>query len=124
MSANIIIAPASAGDIADRISILRVKSVALESKSGRRQVKKEIAQLEHCLKEANISLPIHLMTKLQDVNAEIYDLMELLFSIETSHPDYLDKVASTIALNKERAFIKREINDLIDSGIREVKSFF
>jgi len=123
-----ILAPVSAGELVDKITILRVKSQRLSDPAKRANVALELARLEETAASA---LPKsealeRLTVELEAINAILWDVEEGKRDCERRK----DFGESFIALarqvyhdNDKRAAIKRAINDATGSTIIEEKSY-
>ncbi len=116
--------PSSIGDAADRMTILEIKAERFLSTEAISHVAFELSRIKIALERLGISLPQGFYNELKVVNERIFDLMDQLFGMEPSDPDYLEKVVETIDLNKLRAHLKRSINRESGSAIVEEKSYF
>ena len=122
-----VLAPCSVADLADRISILGLKLARISDAEKLVHIRREYGDLlalwacELSDEYSNKVLPA--MKELRAVNAELWDLEELARKPEGFHrPDGAAILKQITEANDRRAAIKREINLLTDSEIREVKS--
>lgn len=131
-------APISAGDLADRISILCLKLIHIENAEKRNNVMHELGLLKTAWSEyiAQTQHPFTLdrmLKKLDNANARIWKLEDAARTPKfiTENGTFLterDRSAMALLLksitrsNDERAILKRTINRILDSEIVEEKS--
>jgi len=122
-----ILAPISAGELVDKITILRVKAERIEP-AKRPNVAKELALLEALAVEA---LPAserlaQLTAQLTDVNAALWDIEEGKRDCERRQdfgPEFVRLARAVYQENDRRAAIKRAINEETGSELVEEKSY-
>lgn len=112
---------ASVGDGFDRLSILMVKSENIADAKGVESIRREIAALESDL--ACFGVPQGFQ-KLREVNALIFRVMEELFGKNPDDSEFAELCWRSIELNKDRAYLKKSINEETKSELVEVKSYF
>ena len=123
---QIVCAPISTGELADKISILRIKCDLLTG-----QTRKNATQELHLLIEIFDSLESNLidssqLRRLQLVNRELWDVENALRKhedIALFDQDFIALARSIYRLNDERAKIKRLINEASGSQLIEEKSY-
>ena len=123
-----ILAPISAGELVDKITILRVKSERIGDPAKQANVAKELAQLEAVAAEAlpNSHLLAALTAELTDVNAGLWDIEDAKRDCERRQdfgPDFIRLARAVYLENDRRAAIKRAINDETGSDLVEEKSY-
>ena len=123
-----ILAPISAGELIDKITILRVKAERIGDAAKEANVRKELALLEatageHLPASAEID---RLTAELTAVNAALWDVEDG----KRDHERRQDFGSSFVQLarrvyidNDRRAAVKRQINALVGSEIVEEKSY-
>lgn len=123
-----IMAPISAGELVDKITILRVKAARIGDPAKEANVRKELAMLEAIAADA---LPAgaeieRLTGELADVNAALWDIEDGKRDCER-RGDFGDRFValarSVYIENDRRAAIKRAINEAAGSDIVEEKSY-
>lgn len=122
-----ILVPVSAGELVDKITILRVKASRIEA-SKRANVQKELEGLEAV---ADRELPVSAeLTACADelftVNAALWDVEEGKRDCERRQdfgPHFVQLARAVYIENDRRAAIKRRINALTNSEITEEKSY-
>jgi hypothetical protein len=122
-----IMIPVSAGELIDKITILRVKAARIEA-AKRANVEKELSLLEAVAAEALSSAPglDALAAELEAVNAALWDVEEGKRDCERRQDFGEAFVALARRVYKEndrRAAIKRRINEAAGSELVEEKSY-
>ena len=122
-----IMIPVSAGELIDKITILRVKAERIAPEK-RPNVLRELRALESVAAEQVPPSPdLHGLTaELQGVNAALWDIEEGKRDGERRGdfgPGFVELARSVYRENDRRAAIKRRINDLLGSEIVEEKSY-
>lgn len=120
--------PVSAGELLDKISILRIKAERLADEGKRRNVLFELQQLE-AIAEAELGSDTKygaLFDDLLNVNSKLWDIEEGKRDCERrkAFDDHFVALARSVYLeNDRRAQIKRALNELLGSEIVEEKSY-
>jgi Family of unknown function (DUF6165) len=122
-----ILAPISAGELVDKITILRVKAERIDA-AKRANVAKELALLEALAREA---LPLSerldaLTGELTEVNAALWDIEEGKRDCERRQDfgaEFVRLARAVYRENDRRAAIKRAINAETGSELVEEKSY-
>jgi hypothetical protein len=123
-----IMAPISAGELVDKITILRVKAARIGDPAKEANVRKELAMLEAIAAQAlPASAEIERLTgELAGVNAALWDIEDGKRDCERRQ-DFGDRFVQLARLvyveNDRRAAIKRAINEAAGSDIVEEKSY-
>jgi hypothetical protein len=122
-----IMIPVSAGELIDKITILRVKAARIDA-AKRANVEKELRLLEAVAAEALASTPglDALAAELEAVNAALWDVEEGKRDCERRQDFGEAFVALARRVYKEndrRAAIKRRINEAAGSELVEEKSY-
>ncbi|MEC7763685.1 MAG: DUF6165 family protein [Pseudomonadota bacterium] len=123
-----ILAPVSAGDLVDRLSILRLKSERFEDPTKRANVLTERQALEAVAAHA---LPASddlaaLSAQLHGINATLWTIEDDIRACEARGdfgPDFIRLARAVYQTNDRRSAVKREINRLLGSEIIEEKSY-
>ena len=127
-----ILIPVSAGELLDKISILRIKNERIQDNDKKKNVKVELDLLKEALIESEIEETIcpkifDLMCRqLKKVNENLWiveDELRLLEKQNKFSSEFVNSARSVYRLNDERARIKKKINDLSGSEIVEEKSY-
>ena len=120
--------PVSAGELIDKITILRVKAERIGDPAKESNVRKELALLEMvCLQTiGGVEGLDPLTAELFSVNAALWDIEDGKRDCERRQdfgPAFIALARSVYIENDRRAAIKRQINDLTGSDIVEEKSY-
>jgi len=121
-----VLIPVSAGELLDKLSILRLKASRVTDPNRREHVEHELRALEAVRRKAVAPDPrtAALEEALAKVNAELWELEDAVRDYEARGDFAADFVASARAiygLNDRRAALKRELNRLTGSTIIEEK---
>jgi len=127
MSADILV-PISPGELLDKITILRIKSVRMEDAAKLANVRLELGLLEKTWAEA-----VHAEggvaadeRALQNVNERLWDIEDRIRdkeAVQTFDRDFIELARAVYVANDERAAIKKRINQKLGSRIVEEKSY-
>ena len=123
-----ILAPISAGELIDKITILRVKAQRIGDPAKAANVRKELALLEAtAAAELAASAQLDALTAdLQAVNAALWDIEDGKRDCERRQdfgPAFVALARRVYIDNDRRAALKRAINDAAGSEIVEEKSY-
>lgn len=123
-----IMAPISAGELVDKITILRVKAERIGDPAKEANVRKELAMLEAIAADAlPASAEIERLTgELAEVNGALWDIEDGKRDCERRQDfgDRFVQLARSVYIeNDRRAAIKRAINEAAGSDIVEEKSY-
>ena len=124
-----ILAEISAGELIDKITILEIKNIKLTSKDKLAEVNKELTSLNGTLEKSipNISKILELKEHLKNVNLKLWDIEDGKRAAEKEKnfgEKFIALARDVYTLNDQRAKIKLEINEILGSNIKEVKSHF
>jgi hypothetical protein len=122
-----ILIPVSAGELVDKITILRVKAARIDP-SKRANVTKELALLEAVAARdlSDVQGLEALTADLQAVNAALWDVEEGKRDCERRQdfgPAFIALARRVYVENDRRAAIKRRINEAAGSDLIEEKSY-
>ena len=123
-----ILAPISAGELIDKITILRVKAMRIGDVAKEANVRVELALLEATAsQELTASADLdHLTAELTDINAALWDIEDGKRDCERRQdfgPAFVALARRVYIDNDRRAAVKRSINALVGSEIVEEKSY-
>jgi hypothetical protein len=123
-----ILAPVSAGELVDKITILRIKFARLVDAAKRQHVSRELGLLEAIAERslAERSQIETLVTDLKDVNARLWEVEDDIRGCEACGDfgqSFVELARSVYRLNDMRAEIKRQINERVGSRIVEAKQY-
>ena len=126
---NKIFAEISAGELIDKITILEIKKEKINDVDKLKDVEKELLSLNESLKKSIPSLPkiISLFDELRVINLKLWDIENNKRLAEKNNEfgkKFIELARSVYKANDERSRIKLEINNLLGSNIREVKSHY
>ena len=125
--------PISAGELIDKITILRIKASQILNPKGLSNVKDELEALEDVLNraaQASTSMPSSALNRktqeLQKINQQLWDVEDELRLMEASQSfddSFITAARSVYQLNDQRAAIKKSINVICKSPFMEEKSY-
>ncbi len=120
-------APVSWGELADKITILEIKSERIQDEAKRLNVEKELRLLREKLAIAPSSSALSgLVDALRAVNLELWVIEDDIRDCERDKDfgaRFIELARSVYFKNDRRAALKKEINLLLGSGIIEEKSY-
>ena len=126
---DIILAEISAGELIDKITILEIKKEKIKNDEKLKDIKKELSSLNNTLiKSIPESFKIKsLIDKLKNINLKLWDI-ENGKRLSEKNNDFGDNfialARNVYKENDERSKIKLEINNILRSNIKEVKSHY
>jgi hypothetical protein len=120
--------PISWGELIDKITILEIKEVKITSGNALKNIKKELSFLLNIVNNSNgvqdaISV---LKNKLKEVNVKLWQVEDEIREKEYAKEfdeKFINLARSVYILNDERANIKKQINDILFSELKEEKSY-
>ncbi len=124
---NKILAEISAGELIDKITILEIKKAKINDQDKLVNVDKELFSLNETKKKfiPNENLILKEIKKLKEINFKLWDIENEKRKAE-KNKDFGEKfiklARSVYKSNDERAKIKLNINNILGSNIKEVKS--
>ena len=122
-----ILTEVSAGELIDKITILEIKKIKISDKTKLSDVEKELKSLNQTFQEYipdNINIEEN-KKKLVKVNSKLWDLENSKRAAEKKGEfgeQFITDARNVYKLNDERARIKLNINNILGSNIKEVKS--
>ena len=119
----------SAGELIDKITILEIKKVKIIDPAKLKDVEKELSSLNLTFKKfipepAKIK---NLIDKLKSINLELWDIENEKRIAEKNNNfnnRFIELARKVYKTNDERSKIKLEINNILGSNIKEVKSHY
>ena len=126
---NKILAEISAGELIDKITILEIKKAKINNSEKLKDIEKELSSLNNTFKKS-IPNPFKikmLIDKLKSINLKLWDIENGKRLAEKNNDfseKFIDLARSVYKNNDERSKIKLEINNILDSNIKEVKSHY
>ncbi len=124
---NKILTEVSAGELIDKITILEIKKIKISDKTKLSDVEKELKSLNKTYQEyipVNTNIEEN-KKKLVEVNLKLWDLENSKRAAEKKGEfgeQFIADARNVYKLNDERARIKLNINNVLGSNIKEVKS--
>ena len=124
-----ILAEISAGELIDKITILEIKKIKITDTKKLKEVDKELISLNNTMKNfiKDESVIVNLKEKLKEINLKLWDIEDGKRNAERNNDfgkKFIELARNVYKYNDERAKIKSEINLILNSNIREVKSHF
>jgi hypothetical protein len=113
--------PVSVGELIDKITILEIKSLFTNGN----YVEKELNELRQ-IKDMITSCIIEQTERLKDINQKLWKIEDRIRKLEKEQrfdSEFIELARSVYILNDERAEVKKEINEITNSTIREVKVY-
>ena len=123
-----ILAEISAGELIDKITILEIKKEKIVSKDKILEINKELISLNETMKKhiPNQATIKNFKDDLKNINLKLWDIEDGKRLAEKNNlfDDNFIKLARNVyKLIKKRARLKLEINKVLGSNIKEVKSY-
>jgi hypothetical protein len=121
--------PVSAGDLIDRITILKIKMDEIPDSEAVARIGDELEHLtaiRNCFAKLSSPAIAEKEMSLQEANKALWDAENRVRALEAKNDFGADFVASARSIyrgNGDRAKLKREINELAGSALREEKWF-
>tara|TARA_Y100000590_G_scaffold244486_1_gene274773 strand:- start:267 stop:668 length:402 start_codon:yes stop_codon:yes gene_type:complete len=123
-----ILSEISPGDLLDKISILEIKLEKITDENNLKEVKKEYEMLK---KIQNSSIEFdekiqNLFNLIKDINTTLWNIEDKIRIHEKKKDfskDFIELARNVYLNNDKRAKIKSEINNLLESNIKEVKQY-
>jgi hypothetical protein len=118
----------SAGELLDKISILEIKLDNIKDKDKLIEINKEYKSLEET-KRSNIEINAYLeklVNQLKEINLKLWNIEEQKRLCEKNSDfgkNFIQLSRNVYLNNDKRAKIKSDINKLLGSNIKEVKSY-
>ncbi len=124
-----ILAEISAGELIDKITILEIKKIKITDSKKLKEVDKELVSLNNTMKDfiKDESVIVNLKERLKEINLKLWDIEDGKRNAEKNSDfgkKFIELARNVYKFNDERARIKSEINLILNSNIREVKSHF
>ena len=123
-----ILAEISAGELIDKITILEIKKEKIANKEKILEINKELISLNETMKKhiPNQATIKNFKDDLKYINLKLWDIEDGKRLAEKNNlfDDNFIKLARNVyKFNDERARLKLEINKVLGSNIKEVKSY-
>ena len=123
-----VLAEISAGELLDKISILEIKLDNIQDKEKLVEINKEYKSLEET-KKSNIEITESLqklINQLKEINLKLWNIEEEKRICEKNSDfgsNFIQLSRNVYINNDKRAKIKSDINKMLGSNIKEVKSY-
>ena len=119
--------PISWGELIDKITILQIKELNIDSINAKVNIKKELKYLLEIAKLDKMSRVIEdLKSELSDVNLKLWEVEDNIRDKELAgqfDKNFIELARSVYRLNDVRAKIKQSINLMLGSELVEEKSY-
>ncbi|MBL6857597.1 MAG: hypothetical protein ISQ92_02805 [Pelagibacteraceae bacterium] len=124
-----ILAEISAGELIDKITILEIKKIKIKDSAKLENVEKELLSLKSTLNKAipDLSKIQSQIEALKSVNLELWSIengKRLAEKNKDFGEKFIELARSVYKSNDKRSEIKLEINNILGSNIKEVKSHY
>ena len=123
-----ILSEISAGELLDKISILEIKLEKIEDKNSKEEIKKEYKILKR-IQNSSIKLDVkikELFNSIKEINIKLWNVEDKLRVCEKNKDfgkNFIELAREVYFNNDKRAKIKKEMNKILGSNIREVKQY-
>ena len=118
----------SIGELLDKITILKIKLSRLTNQEALINVKSELNILQNVRNELNLPQQVNpLENSLFETNLSLWNVCEQRRNLDREKSfgiEYIDLSKLEYRLNDKRALIKKELNTISKSEIKEEKSYF
>ena len=119
--------PVSWGELVDKISILEIKEVKIESEKSKENIRKELQYLlEIALLNTMPEAILKLKTELYDTNLRLWTVEDKIREKDLHgefDETFIELARSVYRLNDVRAKLKKSINVILQSELIEEKSY-
>ena len=123
-----ILSEISAGELLDKISILEIKLEKIKDKADQEEINKEYKILKE-VQNSSLEMTEKLKTlfkEIKEVNLNLWNIEDKLRICEKNKDfgqTFIELARSVYLNNDKRSKIKLEINNILDSNIREIKQY-
>ena len=123
-----ILSEISAGEILDKISILEIKLEKIKDKADQEEINKEYKILKE-VQNSSLEVTEKLKTlfkEIKEVNLNLWNIEDKLRICEKNKDfgqTFIELARGVYLNNDKRSKIKLEINNILDSNIREIKQY-
>tara|TARA_Y100000768_G_scaffold112039_1_gene82529 strand:+ start:1048 stop:1443 length:396 start_codon:yes stop_codon:yes gene_type:complete len=124
-----ILAEISAGELIDKITILEIKKIKISNADKLKEINKELKSLNDTKNKAikNEKLIIKFKEQLKEINLKLWDIEDQKRLAEKNNDfgsSFIQLARNVYKYNDERAKIKLNINQVLGSNLKEIKSHF
>ena len=125
---NKILAEISAGELIDKITILEIKKAKISNKDKLIEIERELQSLNKTKKKfiPDESQIKEFQSNLKNINLILWDIEDGKRAAEKNNDfgeKFIELARNVYKINDERAKIKLDINNALESNIKEVKSY-
>jgi adenine C2-methylase RlmN of 23S rRNA A2503 and tRNA A37 len=123
-----ILSEISAGELLDKISILEIKLEKIKDKADQEEINKEYKILKE-VQNSSLEVTEKLKTlfkEIKEVNLNLWNIEDKLRICEKNKEfgqTFIELARGVYLNNDKRSKIKLEINNILDSNIREIKQY-
>ena len=123
-----ILSEISAGELLDKISILEIKLEKIKGKANQEEINKEYKILKE-VQNSSLEVTEKLKTlfkEIKEVNLNLWNIEDKLRICEKNKDfgqTFIELARGVYLNNDKRSKIKLEINNILDSNIREIKQY-
>ena len=123
-----ILSEISAGELLDKISILEIKLEKIKDKANQEEINKEYKILKE-VQNSSLEMTEKLKTllkEIKEVNLNLWNIEDKLRICEKNKDfgqTFIELARGVYLNNDKRSKIKLEINNILDSNIREIKQY-
>ena len=116
------------GELLDKISILEIKLEKVKDKKSQEKIKKEYKILKE-IEISSIKMTDEIKNLIQcvkNVNIELWNIEDKLRIYEKNKDfgeNFIELARGVYFKNDERAKLKNEINEILESNIKEIKQY-
>ena len=126
---DIILAEISAGELIDKITILEIKKEKINDIEKLKNIEKELLSLKDTFKKSipDSSKIRSLIDKLKTINVILWNIENSKRLAEKNSDfgeQFIELARNVYKTNDERSKIKLDINNILGSNIKEVKSHY
>jgi len=126
---DIILAEISAGELIDKITILEIKKEKINDIEKLKNIEKELLSLKDTFKKSipDPSKIRSLIDKLKTINVNLWNIENSKRLAEKNNDfgeQFIELARNVYKTNDERSKIKLDINNILGSNIKEVKSHY
>ena len=119
--------PVSVGEVIDKISILQIKMNKIQDPSKLELVSKELKLLVDISQEWLVRYDLdELLAQLKYVNGELWNVEDKLRIMERDRDfssKFIELARAVYFLNDKRFSLKNQVNEMVNSTIKEVKDY-
>ena len=123
-----ILSEISAGELLDKISILEIKLEKVKNESSQKKIKKEykiLKEIQNSCIEPTDKIK-NLFQSVKNINIELWNIEDKLRIYEKNKDfgkNFIELARGVYFNNDKRAKVKSEINEILESNIREIKQY-